>query len=186
LGALYILQSLFALLLMAVALGMDALSVGMGMGMIPLRLKQIIKIGLTIGVFHVIMPLLGMLIGDVLSQHFGKLALLAGGVLLLLLGAQMIFYSFRKNEHPMIRPVGFGLVLFALSVSLDSFSVGLSLGIYGAKIVVTVFLFGFVSMMMTWIGLLIGRKVQKLLGSYSEALGGCVLFAFGIKFLLHI
>ncbi|WP_188688923.1 manganese efflux pump MntP [Pullulanibacillus camelliae] len=171
---------------MAIALGMDALSVGMGMGMIPLRFKQIFKIGLTIGVFHVIMPLAGMLIGDVLSHHFGKVALLAGGVLLLLLGAQMIFYSFQKNESPMVRPVGIGLILFALSVSLDSFSVGLSLGIYGAKIVVTVILFGFVSMIMTWMGLLIGRKFQKLFGSYSEALGGCVLFAFGIKLLLHM
>ena len=45
------------LLLMAFALGMDAFSVGLGMGMFKLRLRQIFKIGITIGLFHVWMPL---------------------------------------------------------------------------------------------------------------------------------
>ena len=181
-----LLKSLIALFMMAIAVGLDAFSVAMGMGMLPLRLKQILKIGLTIGSFHVIMPLAGMLIGGILSEYFGKIALLAGGVLLLLLGAQMIFYSFQKDESPIVQPIGFGLILFALSVSLDSFSVGLSLGIYGAKIVVTVILFGAVSMVMTWMGLLLGRHFQKIFGSYSEVLGGCVLFTFGIKLLLNM
>lgn len=173
--------------IMAMALGMDAFSVGMGMGMLELRLKQIAKIGVIIGLFHVIMPLLGMIIGSFLSHHFGTIAAMAGGVLLLLLGAQMIFSSFNQaGDHPLVRPVGFGLIIFAISVSLDSFSVGLSLGIYGARVWVTILLFGFVSMILTWLGLLIGRKTQQFLGRYSEALGGLILFTFGLKLLLHM
>ncbi|WP_188497893.1 manganese efflux pump MntP [Pullulanibacillus pueri] len=179
-------KSLVALFMMAIALGMDAFSVGMGMGMISLRLRQIFKIGLTIGVFHVIMPLAGMFIGVILSAHFGKVALFAGGVLLILLGAQMIFFSFQKEAGPIVQPIGLGLIIFAVSVSLDSFSVGLSLGIYGARVWATVVMFGAVSMVMTWLGLLLGRKFQKLFGSYSEVLGGCILFAFGIKLLLSM
>lgn len=174
------------LLMMALALGMDAFSVGMGMGMIDLRLRQIAKIGFVIGVFHVVMPLTGILIGEYLSEHFGGWAAIAGGVLLLLLGAQMIFSSFQKEDMPLVQPIGFGLLVFALSVSLDSFSVGLSLGIYKTKIVLTVVLFGLVSMILTWAGLIIGSKFQKVLGSYSEVLGGCILFAFGLKLLLNL
>ncbi|MGV3488731.1 MAG: manganese efflux pump MntP family protein [Tuberibacillus sp.] len=172
-------------MMMALALGMDAFSVGMGMGMIDLRLKQIAKIGLTIGLFHVIMPLLGMGIGHVLSDYFGTVAHVAGGILLLLLGAQMIFSSFQQEDST-LRPVGFGLILFALSVSLDSFSVGLSLGIFGARVLVTIMMFGLVSMFLTWAGLLVGRKFQHLFGPYSEVLGGCILFAFGIKLMLQM
>jgi manganese efflux pump family protein len=39
-------------------------------------------------------------------------------------------------------------------------------------------------MLLTWLGLLLGRRVQGWLGSYSEALGGSILLAFGIKLLL--
>lgn len=171
---------------MAFALGMDAFSVGLGMGLIQLRLRQIFKIGVTIGIFHAWMPLTGIVIGKFLSNRFGEFASITGGVLLLLLGIQMIWSSFKKEESPLITPVGLGLFLFALSVSLDSFSVGLSLGIFGARTVATIFIFGFVSMILTWAGLLLGRKVKNIIGTYSVVLGGCILFFFGLKLLLPI
>lgn len=68
-------------------------------------------------------------------------------------------------------------------MSLDSFSVGLSLGIYGARTLLTILLFGFVSMILTWTGLMLGRHFQQWLGAYSEALGGSILFVFGLKLL---
>lgn len=179
-----VLGELFTLLLMAFALGMDAFSVGLGMGMYKLRLRQIFKIGLTIGLFHVWMPLLGMMAGKFLSEKFGTFAGYLGGLLLILLGIQMIWSSLKKEEASVITPVGFGLLIFALSVSLDSFSVGLTLGIYGARTVMTIFCFGIAATILTWAGLLAGKKVQGWLGSYSEALGGSILLAFGLKLLL--
>lgn len=181
-----IMGELVTLLIMAMALGMDAFSVGLGMGLIKLRLRQIFFIGITIGIFHIWMPLVGMFIGRFLSDTFGTIATLLGGGLLILLGVQMIFASFNKEEEPLITPVGFGLIVFALSVSLDSFSVGLSLGIYGAKTFLTVMTFGLVSMVLTWIGLLVGKRVQTWLGRYSEALGGSILFAFGLKLIFPL
>ena len=168
---------------MSIALGMDAFSIGLGMGMLSLRIKQIMKIGITIGLFHMLMPLGGMTIGKEISVHFGGIAGIVGGILLVILGMTMIRSSFSKDDEPFVRPVGFGLLVFALSASLDSFSVGLSLGIYGAKTWLTIFMFGMMSMVLTWCGLMMGKKVQKWLGSYSEALGGCILLAFGVKIL---
>ncbi|RDI41569.1 manganese efflux pump MntP family protein [Falsibacillus pallidus] len=179
-----IIGELITLMLMAFALGMDAFSIGLGMGMYELRLKQIFYIGLTVGIFHVWMPLFGMIAGRFLSDQFGTFAGYVGGALLILLGLQMFISSFKKDEKPLMAPVGFGLVIFAVSVSLDSFSVGLTLGIYRAKTAATLICFGMAAAVLTWCGLLIGRKVQGLLGSYSEALGGSILFAFGIKLLL--
>ncbi|WP_242035282.1 manganese efflux pump MntP family protein [Mesobacillus harenae] len=175
---------LITIIIMAFALGMDAFSVGLGMGMFKLRLKQIFKIGVTVGLFHVIMPLLGMIGGRFLSERFGEVAGYMGGVLLLLLGLQMIWSSFKEEETSAMAPIGMGLLLFALSVSIDSFSVGLTLGIYGAKTMLVLICFGAAATALTWAGLLIGRRVQGLLGQYSEALGGSILLAFGIKLLL--
>jgi manganese efflux pump family protein len=174
---------LLTLILMAFALGMDAFSVGLGMGMFNLRLRQIFKIGITIGIFHVWMPLLGMIAGKFLSNQFGTIATYIGGGLLLVLGVQMIWSSFKKEDSSVITPVGFGLIVFAFSVSLDSFSVGLTLGIYQAKTVLVLVCFGVAATLLTWMGLLIGRKVQHWLGGYSELLGGSILLAFGLKLL---
>ncbi|XJZ27154.1 manganese efflux pump MntP family protein [Bacillota bacterium Lsc_1132] len=175
---------LLTLVIMAFALGMDAFSVGLGMGMYQLRLRQIFKIGITIGIFHVWMPLVGMFVGKFLSERFGTFASILGGLLLILLGIQMVWSSLKKNQESVITPVGMGLILFALSVSLDSLSVGLTLGIYGAKTILVIVCFGIAATILTWSGLLIGRKVQGWLGAYSVALGGTVLLAFGLKLLL--
>ncbi|WP_251551773.1 manganese efflux pump MntP family protein [Neobacillus muris] len=171
------------LMVMAAALGMDAFSVGLGMGMYKLRLKRIFVIGLSIGLFHVLMPLAGISAGKFLSEKFGSFASLIGGLLLILLGLQMIWSSFKSEEEKVITPVGFGLLIFALSVSLDSFSVGLTLGIYGTKTVLVLLCFGIAATTLTWAGLLLGKKVRGWMGVYSEALGGAILLAFGIKLM---
>jgi len=171
------------LLLMSFALGMDSFSVGLGMGMFSLRFRQIIMIAVTVGFFHVIMPLAGMFIGRFISNQFGELASHAGGLLLVILGITMFMTGLKGEAESLIAPVGFGLIIFAVSVSLDSLSVGLTLGIYGAKTLLAVSLFGIMATLLTLCGLLLGRKAQGLLGVYSQVLGGSILLAFGSKLL---
>jgi manganese efflux pump family protein len=179
-----VLGEMVTLVLMAFALGMDAFSVGLGMGMYRLSRRKIFKIGITIGLFHVWMPLIGMGAGRFLSEQFGSLAGYLGGILLLFLGIQMIWGSFKEDESSLISPAGIGLLFFALGVSLDSFSVGLTLGIYGARTALVLICFGVAATILTWAGLLLGRRMQHWIGTYSEALGGSILLAFGIKLLL--
>lgn len=181
-----LIAEVFTLFLMAIALGMDAFSVGLGMGMFKLRFKQIFHIGLIIGFFHVWMPFSGMLIGSFLSTALGEIARYIGGGLLIILGIQMFLSIFQQGENRIIRPVGLGMFVFALSVSLDSFSVGLTLGIFRAKTAVVLVCFGIVAAVMTWIGLLIGRNVKSYLGGYSEAIGGSILFSLGMKLLFPL
>ena len=91
-----ILGELVTIIIMAFALGMDAFSVSLGMGMYKLRFRQIFTIGVTIGIFHIIMPLLGIITGRFLSAQFGEIATYIGGGLLLILGVQMIWSSLSR------------------------------------------------------------------------------------------
>lgn len=175
-------QSL-SLIMMAIALGMDAFSVGLGMGLQVLRLKRIFFIGITIGIFHIVMPFIGILLGQFISGKMEGLAVIGGGFLLFGLGIHMILQTLQKEQKAQLKPIGLGLLLFALSVSLDSFSVGLSLGMSGVKTLVAIILFGLSSMVLTWSGLLLGRKARGLLGVYSELCGGSILCAFGLHFI---
>ena len=58
-----IIGELVTIIIMAFALGMDAFSISLGMGMYRLRFKQMLNIGLIVGIFHILMPLLGMIAG---------------------------------------------------------------------------------------------------------------------------
>ncbi|MDE5414686.1 manganese efflux pump MntP [Alkalihalobacterium chitinilyticum] len=169
---------------MATALGMDAFSVALGMGLVGLRYRQMFKIGIVIGGFHIIMPLLGIVTGKLVSNYFGLFATYLGGGLLLFLGLQMSISSLKKDGGRMMKPIGFGLIIFALSVSLDSFSAGLSLGMLGAKTVIAVAAFGLMSMILSWTGLVMGSRFKGIIGSYGELLGGLILMGFGVKLLL--
>lgn len=176
-------SELVSLSFMAIALGMDAFSVSLGLGLQKLRLRRIALICLVIGIFHVIMPFSGMLIGNALSAKIGQLTTLAGGLLLFGIGAQMFFSAFQEGGKSAFKPVGFGLILFAFTVSIDSFSVGLSLGISGVQTIVALILFSSASVLLTLLGLMLGRKVRGLLGKYSELIGGSILCGFGLFIL---
>lgn len=179
---------IWTLLLMALALSMDAFSLGLGMGMLRLKRRDIARISATIGLFHVIMPLLGMMIGQLLARGVGTATEWFAALLLIGLGVQMVWNSLRGGGDEDMRSAGrtsgVGLLLFAMSVSLDSLSVGLSLGALGANLLLAVGLFGLCGAFMAALGLAIGGRISHLLGEYGEAIGGGVLIAFGIRFLL--
>jgi putative Mn2+ efflux pump MntP len=173
------------ILMMAFALGMDAFSLGIGVGMRGIRLLDVLKISLTVGLFHMVMPLLGMLAGHYLSDLLGEVALIAGGGLLVLLGLHMIFSAFRGEPvKPLDHRSFIGLIAFALGVSIDSFSVGITLGLFASDVWFAVLCFGLFGTVLSVLGLLVGRGASFLLGDYSEALGGIILLAFGVKFIL--
>ncbi|KAB7707475.1 hypothetical protein F9802_06920 [Bacillus aerolatus] len=169
--------------MLALALGMDAFSASLGIGLAPIRLKRIFYIGLVVGSFHIILPLFGMLAGRFVTETFGTIAAFIGGMLLIIAGGQMIIAFFQQKEEERSIPSGWKLFLFSLTVSLDSFSVGLTLGIYGVRAFLAMLLFGSIAAGLTWGGLLLGKKANNWLGTYSEAFGGCILLTFGLKLL---
>lgn len=173
------------ILVMAVALGMDAFSLGIGIGLKGVRLRDILKLSAVIGLFHVVMPLAGMITGQYVSGLLGGIATSAAGALLLLLGGHMVYSSLRGDAVDSIdHRTPWGVVFFSFSVSIDSFSVGVSLGMFSAHLLLTVLMFGLFGGLMSVLGLMLGRRVSRSLGGYGEALGGVILFGFGLLFLI--
>jgi putative Mn2+ efflux pump MntP len=176
---------LLTILVMAFALGLDAFSLGIGIGLKGIRLLDVLKLSVVIGSFHVLMPLMGMFTGQYMSELLGDVATTAGGALLLLLGGHMIYSSIRgESAQTFNHRTAWGTLILALSVSIDSFSVGVSLGMFATDIVLTVLMFGFFGGFLSIVGLMLGRRVGRNLGEYGEACGGIILFAFGLLFLL--
>jgi putative Mn2+ efflux pump MntP len=172
------------IVIMAIALGLDAFSLGIGLGMRGIRILHIVYISIIIAIFHILMPLMGMLTGHYISTILGGVAVATGGALLMLLGCHMIYSAMSSGRTPYFDILTvWGALLFALSVSIDSFSVGISLGLFSSEVAITVISFGIFGGVMSVMGLYLGRRVGKWMGEYGEAFGGVILLMFGIKFL---
>jgi len=173
--------------IMAVALGLDALSLGVGIGMKGIRLLHVLQLSLFIAFFHVLMPLLGLFAGDYVGHLLGQVTQYAAGGLLFILGGHMVVNSFRSGDSVGLQAVDYrtlwGMLLISLSVSVDSFSVGVSLGMFVNHILLTVLTFGACGGLMSIVGLLLGRHVRRGLGDYGEAIGGAILLGFGLLFI---
>lgn len=164
----------------AIALGLDGFSVCLAIGMYNLRLRRILLIGFLIGMFHMLLPLIGLLIGHVMSTKWTKVAATGGNFLLIIIGLYIIFSSLHHNDIKTIYPYGLRLLTIIFFISIDSFPVGISLGLSGVKTVLFIFLFGFFTAVLAWFGLLIGKKTTDWFGVYSEMIGGFILFLFGL------
>jgi len=177
------LNEIGAILLMSIALGLDGFSVSLGIGLQDIRLKRVAMIGFVIGLFHVMLPFVGMAIGQMLSRKVEHVTTVGGGFILVAIGAYMVFSAFQAKNDFLVNPKGLKLLSVALIVSIDSLPVGISLGLSGVGTLLIIFSFGLFTMILSWIGLLIGKKAHSLLGTYSEMLGGIILFIYGINII---
>ncbi|HHY14140.1 MAG TPA: manganese efflux pump [Thermoanaerobacterales bacterium] len=176
------------LLILAIALGTDAISVAVAVCMDGVEKKEVIVTSLTVGIFHVVMPLIGLYLGKIASGFFGNLASLVGAIILILLGGNMIRESIKyKKDSPCFDLTGWNLIILALCVSVDSFSVGFGLGTFfsmGTSVVVLTI--GVISALMTGAGMIIGKYLGRIIGDNAKIVGGIVLIFIGLKIIFDI
>jgi len=176
------------ILAVSVALGMDAFSFSLALGLVGIKNKTAVRLALTVAGFHVFMPLLGLWAGQKLGTLFGNIVTGIGTLILLWLGMKMILGAHKKGGKKSSIPNlnGFGIYALAGSVSLDALSVGFSLGTFVSRIIPATLIIGVIAGTMTGAGILLGHRLGTFLSSKAEAIGGVILLIIGIKMGLGI
>ncbi|MDI3547310.1 MAG: hypothetical protein PWR10_962 [Halanaerobiales bacterium] len=187
-------MSLLEMITVAIALGTDAFSVAIVIGIQKYSLRDIIKISSLIAVFHIFMPLSGLygghFIEDILRILLGlngridRVLNLVGSGLLLLIGFYMVIEKWldREEELSDLSLRGWGVVALAFSVSIDSLSVGISLGMLGNIYPAIALITGPVAGLMMAAGLYFGSKIGHWLGDEAQIVGGLALIYLGLHF----
>lgn len=175
-------KELIILLMIGISLSIDALSVSTCIGMCNLSIKKTLYTSLTVGLFHFIMPILGL----ILSYQINKILLINPdiilGIILLLLSLQL-FIEYLKPTKKKLTLYKSGMILFALGVSLDSFTVGLGISAITDNLLLASTTFTLCSFSFTFLGLTIGKYINKVLNKYSYLIGTIFLFSLGLMFL---
>ena len=196
------------LLLMAVALAMDACAVSMTNGMTAKkwRTSNVFIIALFFGVFQGAMPLIGYYVTDLLAgglrEFFETASSIIACILLSFLGGKMIFDAIKEmrggddcgcEEGCIGECLNYGkLTLQAVATSIDALAVGvtlrmaqmneggLALGVFGSVGVI-----GAMTFVLCVGAVYLGRAIGNKLADKAGLAGGIVLVGIGIKLLIE-
>ena len=172
-------MQILSILLIGIALSMDTFSLSLSLGTFNITNKQALKLSIIVGIMHFFMPILGMLLGEKLISLFELQCDLLLGVILLFIAIQMIVDLIKHEENSFNLNI-IGMFLFALGVSLDSFSVGLGIKAITLNINLATSIFAICSFIFTFTGIMIGKFANKFIGTYASILGVVILLILGI------
>ena len=193
-------MTLPSLFLLALGLSMDAFAVSIckGLAMRRVNKKQAFVIGLFFGGFQALMPALGWLLGSQFQSYITAIDHWIAFILLVLIGGKMILDVVKeKGENEEVCPEGSVRIdlreffLLAIATSIDALAIGISFALLGinnyTEILSPILIIGFVSFVMSLIGLYFGIKcgcgcARKL---KAELWGGIILVAIGLKILIE-
>jgi putative Mn2+ efflux pump MntP len=172
---------------LAAALGADAFSLCIGIGLAGVSRRNILLITVTVILYHIFMPLIGWQLGEYAGRLIGRAAVIAGAVLLAYLGGRMIWEAKKAGsgqDPERIRFNVWGILLLGASVSMDALSVGFTLGTRQVNLISTALVIGAVAGAMTFAGLVSGRYLGAWVGARAQFLGGLILIAIGINLFM--
>ena len=179
--------NIISVLLIAIALAMDAFSVSMTKGFTQKNITngQIFYYGLFFGGFQFIMPILGYFCGNVITTIVESLASIIGFILLLMIGLNMIRESLSGGDEEITDHFSFKEVtLLAIATSIDAFAVGITLALFKDPVLISSAIIGIVAFFFGIVGVSIGKKLGNYVGDKFQILGAVILILIGIKLLL--
>ncbi len=198
-------MSIVEVVLLGVALSMDAFAVGLTNGMTEpnMKLWKLLLIAAFYGFFQFFMPMIGYFGGSAFAALVEKIAPWLSFGLLAFIGGKMIYDSVHENANHLIplgdarplvhkKPLGIGrLTAQALATSIDALAVGVSLlaqettGSLPFPAVFCAIIIGCVTFFLSACAVTVGKTAGDKFSDKAETIGGFILIAIGLKLLLE-
>lgn len=174
---------MYLIIMIAIALSMDAFSVALIVGTIERKYSNYIFFASIVGIFHFFMPLLGNYTNTIIFQNIIENANKFLGIILLFIAITMIIdlknkkeknYSLKQNSY----------FIISLGVSIDSYLTGIGLNNIMVQKEIVFLLFSIFSFSFTFLGCNIGRFFKNKLGIYANIFGILILLLISVKYLV--
>lgn len=173
------------IILLAFALSVDACVVSFTYGLTfsQNRIKSMLLLATFTGVFQGLMPCFGYYITQFVKTFIAPYASLIVFTIFVFLGIKFIKEAFeKKKDKPCCIGIGC-LLLIGIATSIDAFSAGISLSLYGNKILKPALLITLITFTNSSLGFILGGKCKKIPTKSLEIISGLILVCLGIKAL---
>ncbi len=183
-------MSASSIILLAVALAMDALAVAVGLSLMFRwnSFRQFFRLSFHFGLFQFMMPVLGWAAGTTVESYIRDYDHWVAFALLGVIGLRMLRGGGGEDEQPFgggDPTRGRWLVLFSVATSIDALAVGLSLSLLAVPILLPSVVIGIVAAVFTLLGMYFGSRLRSSNPRYLEIAGGLILIGIGTKILLE-
>jgi putative Mn2+ efflux pump MntP len=180
-------MELFELLIIAVALSMDAFAIAIckGLSMRRMSYKNAVITGCFFGGFQALMPLIGYQLGTQFKDSITSIDHWIAFVLLLIIGINMIRES--RSEYEKFEDT-FSLrnmAVLSLATSIDALAIGVTFAFLQVSILPAVSMIGVTTFVFSFLGVKIGNVFGARYKSKAELVGGIILIAMGVKILME-
>lgn len=175
---------MFEVIVLAIALSMDAFAVSIGLGSKGDTRGLGLKAGMYFGAFQALMPFIGYLGGRGVLGWVDAYAHWIAFGLLALVGAKMIYEGLHEGiEEDIAAITNKMMLILAVATSIDAMAAGFSLTLLDINAYLACLIIGVTTFAFSWVGVRIGKSSGPWLESKAEIFGGTVLILIGIKIL---
>lgn len=178
---------MYEVLILAVALSMDAFAVSIGLGIKKHRNIKVLalKAALFFGFFQALMPLIGYMGGLGLKDFIGEFYYILSFLLLVIIGIKMIYEAYNKDLKVESFDISNKFLLtLAIVTSIDALAAGFTLHLYKLNVFISLFIIGVTTFIFSFIGIYVGRKGGEKYESKAEVFGGVILILIAFKILI--
>jgi len=175
-------------LILALALSMDAFAVSIGLGAKKVKETKSLAIVAAIyfGLFQALMPLIGFFGGKGILGWVEYYAHWIAFFLLLLVGGKMIYEAVSGGiEEGVTKITQKTMLILAIATSIDAMAAGFTLNLLAVNPLIACGIIGVVTLLFSLAGVYVGAKSGTWLESKAELLGGTILILIGFKILIY-
>lgn len=182
----FIILSYISIILLAIALSIDAcvVSFSYGITFTQKRLKNALSLAICTGLFQGIMPTIGYYLTGFVKSFIEPYAGLIVFLIFTYLGVKIIIEAFDKEKEQQLCIDFKCLILVGIATSIDAFSAGITLSLFGNHILKPALLIAFVTFANSILGFALGGKLKHLPTKGLEVFAGLLLIALGVKALV--
>ncbi len=187
-------MTIFEIILLGIALSMDAAAVSMTNGLVEpkMKVKKVLLIATFFGLFQGFMPLIGYYAGSIFSNFVSTIAPYLALVLLGFIGGKMIYEAVKKNkdEEDVKNLTIKNLFVQAIATSIDALAVGISFIALDASNTLPLNIFQCCAIIVaatfiiSFIAVFIGKKFGDIFNNKAQLIGGLILVGIGIKIFI--
>jgi len=181
-------MSVLQLIIIGIALAMDALGVTLSVGVND-SVNRNQKIGyiISFGFFQFLLTLVGGIIGCYFNNNIIPISDTLGGVVIGIIGILMIIDGVKEKEESVLAKNSM-IIIIGISVSIDAIVVGFTLFnkiTLLLSLILNCILIGLITLLICTIGFYLCRFIKKIdfISKYADFFGGIALIIFSIKMI---
>lgn len=178
-------MSYIEIILLAIALSIDAcvVSFSYGLAVNACQNKTRLLLACTTSFFQGLLPILGYILTNIIKTYIEPFANWIVFAIFVYLGLKFITEACNPSKQKPCCIDFTCLLLIGIATSIDAFSAGISLSLYGNRIMKPALLIALITFINSNFGFLIGEKMRKFSTKFLEIMAGIILIGLGIKAL---